>query len=220
MVIDNNENYPDTLNYLRAMSVREHPAASSLRAATRELPEGEWSTDPEQGQLLAFVVEAFAARRVLELGTFTGYGTLMMALALPAGGRIVSCDMDSRYADVGRPFWQQAGVADRIELRFGAASETVQQMIDEGESASYDLVFIDCNKKDYDTYYEAALKLLRAGGVIVVDNIFWNGAVLRTGAQEKSTRAIRALAHKMHGDPRINLAVLPIGDGMTLAVKR
>jgi predicted O-methyltransferase YrrM len=220
MAIDNNDNYPDTATYLRAVSVREHPAATALRAATRQLPEGEWSTAAEQGQLLAFAVEAFVARRILELGTFTGYGTLMMALAMPAGGHLVTCDMDSRYPDVGKPFWQQAGVAQRIELRLGPATETVQRMIDDGETNSYDLVFIDCNKKDYDAYYEAALKLLRTGGVIVVDNIFWNGAVLRADAQEKSTRAIRALAHKMHGDARINLAVLPLGDGMTLAVKR
>jgi predicted O-methyltransferase YrrM len=220
MAIDNNDNYPDTATYLRAVSVREHPAATALRAATRKLPEGEWSTAAEQGQLLAFIVEAFAARRILELGTFTGYGALMMALAMSADGHLVTCDMDSRYPDVGKPFWQQAGVAERIELRLGPATETVQRMIDDGESDSYDLVFIDCNKKDYDAYYEAALKLLRTGGVIVVDNIFWNGAVLRADAQEKSTRAIRALAHKMHGDARINLAVLPLGDGMTLAVKR
>lgn len=220
MTTENNENYPDTSTYLRAVSVREHPQAGALRAATRKLPEGEWSTDAEQGQLLAFLVEAFAARRILELGTFTGYGTLMMALAMPADGRLVTCDMDSTYPDVGKPFWQQAGVADRIELRLGPATETVQRMIDEGDSGSFDLVFIDCNKKAYDIYYEAALQLLRSGGVVVVDNIFWNGAVLRADAQEKSTRAIRALAHKMHDDERINLAVLPIGDGMTLAVKR
>ena len=220
MAIDNNDNYPDTATYLRAVSVREHPAATALRAATRKLPEGEWSTAAEQGQLLAFIVETFAARRILELGTFTGYGALMMALAMPADGHLVTCDMDSRYPDVGKPFWQQAGVAERIELRLGPATETVQRMIDDGEADSYDLVFIDCNKKDYDTYYEASLKLLRTGGVIVVDNIFWDSAVLRADAQEKSTRAIRALAHKMHGDARINLAVLPLGDGMTLAVKR
>lgn len=220
MAVDKRENYPDNLAYLRAVSVREHPAASALRAATRQLPEGEWSTDAEQAQLLAFVVEAFATRRILELGTFTGYGTLMMALAMPADGQLITCDLDTRYADVGKPFWAQAGVADRIELRLGPATETVQTMIDAGEAESFDLVFIDCNKKDYGTYYEAALTLLRSGGVIVVDNIFWNGAVLRADAQEKSTQAIRALAHKMHGDARINLAVLPIGDGMTLAVKR
>jgi predicted O-methyltransferase YrrM len=220
MAIDLKETYANTDAYLRAVSVREHPAASALRAATRELPYGAWSTDAEQGQLLAFVVEAFAARRILELGTFTGYGTLMMALAMPADGHIVTCDLDTHYPDVGRPFWVQAGVADRIELRLGPATETVQCMIDAGESDSFDAVFIDCNKKDYNTYYEAALKLLRTGGVIVIDNIFWNGTVLRADAEEKSTRAIRALAHKMHGDERINLAVLPLGDGMTLAVKR
>jgi predicted O-methyltransferase YrrM len=214
------KDYPDTASYLRAISVREHPAARALRDATAALPEGQWSTDPEQGQLLAFAVEAFAARHILELGTFTGYGTLMMALAMPADGKIVTCDMDRQFPDVGMPFWQQAGVAERIELRLGPATETVRRMIDDGESGYYDLVFIDCNKKDYDTYYEASLTLLRPGGVIVVDNIFWNGAVLRADAPEKSTKAIRALAHKMHRDDRINLAVLPIGDGMTLAVKR
>ncbi|MFT5173514.1 MAG: putative O-methyltransferase YrrM [Gammaproteobacteria bacterium] len=220
MAIDSKENYADTDAYLRAVSVREHPVASALRAATSQLPYGEWSTNAEQGQLLAFVVEAFSTRRILELGTFTGYGTLMMALAMPADGKIVTCDLDTHYPDVGRPYWVQAGVAERIELRLGPATETVQQLIDAGQSGSFDAVFIDCNKKDYNAYYEAALQLLRVGGVIVVDNIFWNGAVLRADAQEKSTKAIRALAHKMHGDERINLAVLPLGDGMTLAVKR
>ena len=225
MKIDSDEtdrglDYPDTLAFLRAVSVREHPAASALRIATEQLPEGDWSTNAEQGQLLAFIVEAFAARQILELGTFTGYGALMMALAMPAGGRLVTCDMDERYPNVGKPYWLQAGVAQRIELRLGPARETVQRMIDQGESATFDLVFIDCNKKDYDAYYEAALKLLRTGGIIIVDNIFWNGAVLSAATTEKSTTAIRALAHKMHRDPRINLAVLPIGDGMTLATKR
>jgi predicted O-methyltransferase YrrM len=207
-------------DYLRAISVRESDVARRLREETGRLPHGDWSVSPEQAQILVFLVELIGAKRILELGTFTGYSALRMAEAMPADGYILTCDMEESFPAVGRPYWDAAGVAGKIELRMGPATETVQALIDEGRAGAFDFVFIDANKKHYGIYYEAALTLVRAGGLIALDNVFWGGAVLDAEATEKSTRAIRALNEKIHGDDRVNLAVLPVRDGMTLAVKR
>jgi predicted O-methyltransferase YrrM len=220
MSIDPNTDFPDLDTYMRALGVREHPAATALRQETESMSQGEWSVSPEQAQFLAFLVEAIGARKILELGTFTGYSALMMALAMPADGHIVTCDMEPRYPAVGRKYWEQAGVADKIELRLGAATEAVENLIGGGAAGTFDFVFIDANKKDYGTYYEATITLLRKGGLIAVDNMFWDGSVLVSDPQEKSTRALRQLAFTMHEDARVNFAMLPIRDGMSVAVKR
>ena len=206
--------------YLRAISVRESDVARRLREETDRFHDGGWSVSPEQAQVLVFLVELIGAKRILELGTFTGYSALRMAEALPDDGHILTCDMEESYPAVGRPYWEEAGVAGKIELRMGPATETVQNLIDEGRAGAFDFVFIDANKKHYGIYYDAALTLLRPRGLIAIDNVFWDGAVLDADATEKSTRAIRALNEKIHGDERVNVAVLPIRDGMTLAVKR
>jgi len=208
------------LCYMRRISLREPDVLKRLRAATARLPEAGWETAPEQGQLLAFLIELIGAERVLEIGTFTGYGTLWMARALPSGGRIVTCDLADDFPSVGRPFWNEAGVADRIEQRLGPAADSLQALAAEGWREKFDMAFIDANKKDYDTYFEYALALVRSGGLIVIDNIFWHGAVLDQQDRRKSTRAIRALNKKLHRDPRVSLTVLPLDDGFTLARKR
>ena len=207
-------------DYVHRVSLRETPTLKGLREATARLPERGWECDPDEGQFLALLVEMIGAKRVLELGTFTGYGTLWMAAALPPDGHIVTCDLMETYPAVGRPFWEEAGVAGKIELRLGPAVESTEKLIEEGQAGTFDMVFIDANKKDYGTYYENALVLLRPGGVIAVDNVFWGGAVLEKNSTAKSTRAIQALNEKMGKDERISSIILPLADGVTVAVKR
>jgi len=210
----------DLLRYMRKISLREPGVLARLREATATLPEAGWETAPEQGQLLGFLIELTGARRVLEVGTFTGYGTLWMALALPAGGRIVTCDLADDFPSIGRPYWQEAGVADSIELRLGPAADTLRTLIDEQRAETFDVAFVDANKKDYDTYFEHAMTLVRPGGLIVIDNIFWRGAVLEPSDRRKSTVAIRALNEKLRDDARVTLTVLPLDDGFALVRKR
>jgi len=209
----------DLLRYMREISLREPDVLTRLRAATAALPEAGWETLPEQGQLLAFLIDLIGARRVLEVGTFTGYGTLWMALALTAGGKIVTLDQADDFPSVGRPFWREAGVADRIELRLAPAADSLRKLVADGQAGSFDFAFVDCNKKDYDTYFEHAVTLVREGGLIVIDNIFWHGSVLDPADNRKSTVAIRALNKKLHDDSRFTLTVLPLDDGFTVVRK-
>jgi len=209
----------ELLRYMRKISLREPDVQARLRAATARLPEAGWETAPEQGQLLGFLVELIGARRVLEIGTFTGYGTLWMARALPADGRIVTCDLADDFPSIGRPYWEEAGVADKIELRLGPAAGTLQALVDEGRAGSFDMAFVDADKKHYDTYFEYAMALVRRGGLIAIDNTFWHGAVLDPADRRKSTKAIRALNKKLRRDKRVGLSVLPLDDGFTLTRK-
>ena len=211
---------PELLRYLRSVSLREPEIVGDLRKATGHLAEEGWEAAPEQGQFLAFLVQISGARRLLEIGTFTGYATLWMALALPDDGKIVTLDMMDEYTNVGEPFWRQAGIRDKIDLHLAPAIESLDKLIGEGASESFDFVFIDCNKKDYDTYYERALTLLRPGGLIALDNMFWGGKVLDPANDEKSTLALRALAKKMQDDDRVSISMLPLDDGLSLAWKR
>jgi len=208
------------LAYLRKVSLRETTVQKELRDATNSIPEAGWEVAPEQAQFLAFLVQAMGAKKILELGTFTGHSSLAMALALPADGRIVTCDMEQTFTDIAEAYWTQADVRDKIELRIGSALESVSALIEEGQSGHFDMAFIDANKKDYDSYYEGALKLIRPGGVIALDNVFWDGRVLDPGDTEKSTNAIRALNRKLHEDERVSLSMLPLNDGLSLAWKR
>ena len=208
------------LEYLRDISLRETGIQRRLRAETNKLQEAGWEAAPEQSQFLAFLIELIGARRVLEVGTFTGYSTLAMAMALPDDGTLITLDMIEDYVSVGRPYWAEAGIADKIEVRLAPATDSLDALIDEGLAAAFDLVFIDANKKDYDAYYERALVLARPRGLIALDNMFWYGAVLDDTNREKSTKAIRALNLKLHADNRVDLTVLPLEDGMTLLRKR
>ena len=210
----------DTLRaYLVAHSVREIPAQSALRDATREHPHAGMQIGPEQGQLMALLVRLIGARRCIEVGVFTGYSALTVALALPADGYILACDVSDAYTRVGRPFWEAAGVADRIDLRLGPALGTLDACLAAGEAGRFDFAFIDADKAGYDAYYERCLQLLRPGGLIAIDNVLWGGSVARP-ASDDDTRALQALNGKLHRDERIDLAMLPVGDGLTLARKR
>lgn len=206
--------------YLLDLGGREPDVARRLREATSGMPMAGMQISPEQGNAMALLVELIGVRRAVEVGTFTGYSALRTALAMPADGRLVCCDVSDEWTAVGRPFWQEAGVAERIDLRIAPAAETLDALIAEGWAGSVDFVFVDADKANYGTYYEKALVLLRPGGLLAVDNVLWSGAVVDESDQSADTVAIRALNRAIHADPRVTMALLPIGDGVTLARKR
>lgn len=206
-------------HYLLGVSVREHPVLTELREVTRSHPRAGMQISPEQGQFMALLLKLVGARNTLEIGVFTGYSSLVTALALPADGRVIACDVNEEYTAIGRKHWAKAGVADKIDLRLAPATATLKSLIDEGRSGSFDFAFIDADKSSYDAYYEACLKLLRPGGLIAIDNVLWGGAVAHR-AEDEDTAALQALNRKLHKDERIDLSLLPIGDGLTLARKR
>lgn len=213
-------NLDDALyRYLLEHSLREHPQQTALREATASHPRAGMQISPEQGQFMQLLVKLVGARRTLEIGTFTGYSALTVALALPDDGRILACDISAEYTAVGKPYWQRAGVAGKIELVIAPALATLDARIADGEAGRYDFAFIDADKSGYGGYYERCLQLLRTGGLIAFDNTLWGGAVARP-AEDDDTRALQALNDKLHRDQRIDLALLPIGDGLTLARKR
>ena len=204
--------------YVLEHGLREHPVLRELRELTDALPEASMRSSAEQAQLLAFLIELTGATRVLEIGCFTGYGTLAMALALPPGGRIVTLDVNDHWPAIGRRHWERAGVTERIELRVGLALDGLERLRDEG--AVFDLAYIDADKKLYDEYYEHALALVRAGGVVALDNVLWGGAVADPADDDHQTLALRQLNAKIRADERVSALLLPVGDGLTLARKR
>ena len=205
--------------YIVDHSLREHPAQTALRAATASHPHAGMQISPEQGQFMALLVKLMGVRRAIEIGVFTGYSALTVALALPDDGRLLACDISDDYTRVGRPFWQQAGVAHKIELKLAPAIETLDAQLAAGRAGRFDFAFIDADKTGYDAYFERCLQLLRTGGLIAIDNTLWGGAVARP-ADSEDTAALQALNAKLHRDERIDLSLLPIGDGLTLASKR
>ena len=206
--------------YAQRVGVREPDLLRQLREETARLPQSRMQISPEQGALMAMLVGLMGARRCLEVGTFTGYSALSVALALPADGRLVCCDLSREWTDVARRYWDSAGVADRIELRIGPAIDTLDALLAEGDADSFDFAFIDADKPNYDGYYERALRLVRPGGVIAIDNVLWSGAVIDPEDDTPDTRAIRALNDKIAGDERVDAVLVPIGDGLTLARRR
>jgi predicted O-methyltransferase YrrM len=216
-----NNNIPDALNdYILDNTLRDRPELKALRDETAAMPMAGMQISPDQGQLMALLVKATGACKAIEVGTFTGYSALVVAGALPADGQLVACDVSDEYTSVGRPHWEKAGLAHKIDLRLGPATETLDGMIAAGESGQYDLAFIDADKENYPNYYERCLTLLRPGGLILVDNVLWGGRVADPAEQDESTRTIRALTRQMHADERIEFSLLPVGDGLSLAVKR
>ena len=205
--------------YLLDHSLREHPQLAALREATRAHPRGRMQISPEQGQLMALLVKLIGARRTIEVGVFTGYSALAVALALPEDGRILACDVSDEFTAVGRPYWQRAGVAQKIDLVLAPALATLEARLAAGEASAYDRAFIDADKANYDAYYERCLKLVRPGGLIALDNVLWGGRVA-ADAVDEDTRALQQLNRKLHRDQRVDLAMLPIGDGLTLARRR
>jgi predicted O-methyltransferase YrrM len=177
-------------------------------------------SSPEQGELMQLLVKLMGARLTLEIGVFTGYSALTVALALPPDGRVLACDLSTEYTALGLPFWERAGVAGKIELVLGPALATLDARLGRGEGGSYDFAFIDADKPNYDNYYERCLQLLRPGGLIAIDNVLWSGRVARPAELDPDTAALRTLNAKLHHDERVDLAMVPIGDGLTLARKR
>jgi predicted O-methyltransferase YrrM len=206
--------------YLVEHSVREPDVLARLRAATASLPQAQMQIGPEQGQLMALLARLVGAKRCIEIGVFTGYSSLAVALALPEDGRILACDVSEEWTAIARRFWREAGVEHKIELKLQPAVRTLEQLLAAGEAGRYDFAFVDADKPAYDTYYELLLKLLRPGGLMALDNTLWSGAVLDPNEREPNTVALRALNDKLHRDERIDLSLLPVGDGLTLARKR
>lgn len=214
-------NLDDTLyDYVLDHSLREHPAQVALREATRTWPRAGMQISPEQGQLLALLMRLVGARRAIEIGVFTGYSALTAALALPDEGRLLACDISDADTRLGQPFWAQAGLAHKIEFVVAPARQTLEARLAAGEAGAYDFAFIDADKTGYDAYYELCLQLLRPGGLITIDNVLWGGSVARPAEGDADTAALQALNAKLHHDQRIDLSLLPIGDGLTLARKR
>jgi predicted O-methyltransferase YrrM len=212
---------PDTiLHYLQANSLREHPVLVRLREETAGHARATMQISAEHGQFMAFLVELIRAERTIEIGVFTGYSALSVALALPPWGRVVACDVSEEYTSIARRYWKEAGVEDRIDLRLRPAMETLRGMIATGERGRYDFAFIDADKPNYENYYECCLELLRPGGVIMADNVLWSGRVADASDQTADTIALRAFNEKLLGDSRVSLSMLPLDDGITLALKR
>ena len=206
-------------DYLLSVSLREPTILTQLRQETAQMPRSIMQISPEQGQFMALLVKLIGAKKTLEVGVFTGYSSLVVALALPADGKIVACDVSEEYTSVARRYWQQAGVADKIDLHIAPALETLDNLLTTGEAGTFDFAFIDADKSNYDNYYEQCLELIRPGGLIAIDNVLWSGKVADTEIQDNQTNKIRALNRKLHEDSRITLSLVPIADGLTLAMK-
>ncbi len=207
-------------DYILASSLREPEVLRRLREETANLAGAGMQIGPEQGQFMALLVELIGARRTLEVGTFTGYSALVVALAMPPEGRVLACDVSEEYTAVARRYWAEAGVADKIELHLAPAFETLDRLLAEGQAGSFDFAFIDADKANYGTYYERARALLRPGGLAAIDNVLWDGKVAEEALDDPDTRAIQALNAKLKDDPRVTISLLPLGDGLTLARKR
>lgn len=199
---------------------REHPELARLREATASHPRAGMQIAPEQGALLQMLVRLIGARRTVEVGVFTGYSALAVALALPADGRVLACDVSDEYTRVARPYWERAGVAGKIELVLAPALQTLDSRLATGEAGSYDFAFIDADKSNYDGYFERCLRLLRPGGLIALDNTLWSGRVAQAAEAGSDTAALQALNDRLVGDERVDVALLPVGDGLTLARRR
>ena len=205
--------------YIRAVTLREPEPLRRLRESTEDHPNASMQTSPEQGQFLNLMARLVGARKTLEVGVFMGYSSTWVALALPDGGKVIACDVSEEYTSRARNTWREAGVEDKIDLRIAPALSTLQVLIDRGEAGTFDFAFIDADKRNYANYYESALALVRAGGLIVADNVLWDGNVVNPADTDPDTEAIRAFNRKLHNDSRIALSMAMIGDGLTLACK-
>ena len=206
-------------DYILNNSLRDLPILEKLREETRKMPEGRMQISSDQGQFMALLVRLMGAKKIVEVGTFTGYSTLVMALSLPENGQIVACDISEEYTKVARRFWQEAGISDKIMLRLGLAEETLADVLSNGGAGTFDMAFIDADKENYMVYYEKCLELLRPGGLILVDNVLWSGKPANPDEIDNDTVAIREFNIAIHKDERVDLSLLPVGDGLTLARK-
>ena len=206
-------------DYLRSVSVREPEILQKLRQETAKHPMGQMQIAPEQGQLMALLVQLMGAKKTLEIGVFTGYSSLAVALALPEDGKIVACDTSEEYTTIACRYWQQAGVAHKIDLRIAPALDTLDRLLAEGEGETFDFAFIDADKSNYGNYYDRAFSLVRSGGLIAIDNVLWSGRVADPKEQDNRTKSIRNFNEKLYQDVNISLSLVPIADGLTLALK-
>lgn len=212
---------PDDIErYVGDVITKETPVQKRLRAETAKLPMAGMQIGPDQGALLALLVRLIGAKRTIEIGTFTGYSALSVAQALPEGGKVIACDVSEEWTGIARRYWREAGLADRIDLRLGPATQTLKALLEAGGAGSFDFAFIDADKSGYDAYYELCLQLVRPNGLIAVDNVLWSGAVVNAKKQDADTAALRALNLKIRDDARVDSALLTVGDGLTLARKR
>ncbi len=206
--------------YLLSVSLRESDLLRRLREETAKIDDRVMQISPEQGQLMALLVRLLGVHRAIEVGVFTGYSSLSVALALPDEGRLVACDISEEWTDIARRYWKQGGVEDKIELHIGPALKTLDSLIADREAGNFEFAFIDADKENYGAYFERCLTLLRPGGLIAIDNTLWSGAVIDENDDRADTVAIRDFNQSLHGDERVELSLVPIGDGLTLAMKR
>lgn len=206
-------------DYLQSVSLREPEILTQLRQETAQHPMGRMQIAPEQGQFIALLVQLMGAKKTLEVGVFTGYSSLVVALALPPDGKVVACDVSEEYTAIARRYWQQAGVADKIDLHIAPALETLERLLAAGQAGTFDFAFIDADKSNYDGYYSLSLQLVRPGGLIAIDNVLWSGRVADPQVQDNRTKKMRALNEKLYQDLRVTVSLVPIADGLTLALK-
>ncbi len=210
----------EVYDYILDHSLREHPDLQALRAETMKMEQSEMEISPEQGQFMQLLVKLMGAKRTLEIGVFTGYSALAVALALPDDGKIIACDISAEWTAVGSRYWRKAGVAHKIDLRLAPADFTLQRLLDEGQAGTFDFAFIDADKPGYNNYYELCLQLLRPGGLIMLDNTLWEGKVVDETIVDENLNAIQAMNKKLKHDERVDVSLLPLSDGVTLARKR
>ena len=211
---------PRLQEYLLSVSLREPEVLQRLREETAKHPRAGMQISPEQGQFMRLLIELMGAKRTLEVGVFTGYSSLSVALSLPPDGQIIACDVSEEFTSIARRYWKEAGVEKRIDLRLAPATETLSALIARGQSGTFDFAFIDADKAAYDAYYEKSLQLIRKGGLIAIDNVLWSGQVADPAVKDADTVALRALNRKIHADERVSVSLLAISDGLTLARKR
>tara|TARA_B100001179_G_C18513650_1_gene369683 strand:- start:172 stop:834 length:663 start_codon:yes stop_codon:yes gene_type:complete len=209
----------DLRDYVWKNGLREHPALKELRTETARLPHARMQICPEQGALMGNLIRLLSAKRTIEIGTYTGYSAMAVALALPEDGEVLACDISEEWTSIGKKAWEKAGISHKINLQLAPALDTLDKLLAKGKENSFDFAFIDADKKNYQDYYEYCLKLLRLGGVITIDNVLWSGAVIDKERNDSDTSAIRELNQFIYNDERVIPSMIPVGDGLTIVVK-
>lgn len=211
---------PQIYNYLIQSSVHEHEILKQLRERTSQMSMSQMQISPDQAQLMQLLVKLIYAQRTLEIGVFTGYSSLAVALALPKEGQVIACDINPEWTDIAKEYWEKAGVSDKIDLKLAPAEQTLKELVDAGEEETFDFIFIDADKKNYQLYYELSLSLVRPGGLIVIDNVLWSGQVVDSTNDDPDTIAIRDFNRFIAADDRVFISMIPVRDGLTLAMKQ